>query len=74
MARRKGETVKRPVSVFLTTYQRVKPILTGADLKAIGLKPIPQFKTILDRLLYARLNDEVKTELDERRLVERIIP
>jgi len=30
------------------TYQHVKPILTGADLKAMGLKPGPQFKDILD--------------------------
>jgi len=37
----------RQVSVFLTTYQHVIPILTGADLKEMGLKPGPQFKRIL---------------------------
>jgi tRNA nucleotidyltransferase (CCA-adding enzyme) len=74
MAKSKGETVKRQVSAFLTTYQHVKPILTGADLKAMGLKPGPLFKKILDQLLDARLNGEVKTELDERRLAEQMIP
>lgn len=28
--------------------QHVKPILTGIDLKATGLKPGPQFRKILD--------------------------
>jgi tRNA nucleotidyltransferase (CCA-adding enzyme) len=35
-AKSKGETVKRPISAFLTTYQQVKPILTDSDLKATG--------------------------------------
>ncbi len=72
MAKSKGETVKRHVSAFLTTYQHVRPILTGSDLKAMGLKPGPQFKRILDQLLDARLNEEVKTELEEMDLVKRL--
>jgi tRNA nucleotidyltransferase (CCA-adding enzyme) len=47
-------------------------MLTGADLKAMGLKPGPKFKQILDRLLDARLNGEVKTEADERAVVHRL--
>jgi hypothetical protein len=33
IAKRKGEIVKRQISALLTTYQHVKPILTGSDLK-----------------------------------------
>jgi len=73
MAKSKGETVKRQVSAFLTTYQHVKPILTGADLKARGLKPGPQFKKILDRLLDARLNEEIKTESEEQEFVSKLV-
>ena len=73
MAKSKGETVKRQVSAFLTTYQHVKPVLTGSDLKAMGLKPGPRFKQILEQVLDARLNGEVKTEAEERRLVENVI-
>jgi tRNA nucleotidyltransferase (CCA-adding enzyme) len=72
MAKSKGDSVKRQVSAFLTTYQYVKPALTGADLKAMGLKPGPRFKQILDRLLDARLNEEVKTEAEEREMVHRM--
>lgn len=73
MAKSKGEMVKRQVSAFLTTYQHVKPIMTGTDLKAMGLKPGPQFKHILEQLVDARLNGEIKTEIDERHLVERLL-
>ena len=72
MAKSKGEAVKRQVSAFLTTYQHVKPILTGTDLKSMGMKPGPQFKKILDQLLDARLNGEVKTESEERSLARKL--
>jgi tRNA nucleotidyltransferase (CCA-adding enzyme) len=72
MAKSKGDSVKRQVSAFLTTHQQVKPILTGADLKAMGLKPGPKFKQILDRLLDARLNGEVKTAAEEQAIVCRM--
>ncbi|MDH5726578.1 MAG: CBS domain-containing protein [Nitrospira sp.] len=72
MAKSKGESVKRQVSAFLTTYQHVKPVLTGHDLKIMGLRPGPQFKKILARLLDARLNGEVITESDERKLANKL--
>ncbi|MBI4401688.1 MAG: CBS domain-containing protein [Nitrospirae bacterium] len=72
MAKTKSDSVKRQISAFLTTYQHVKPMLTGSDLKALGLKPGPLYKTILGRLLDARLNGVVKTESDERKLVKEL--
>ncbi len=74
MAKTKSEAVKRRLSAYLTSYQQVKPILTGTDLKAMGFKPGPQYKRILDRLLDARLNGQVKTEAEERALVARMAP
>lgn len=73
MAKSKGDMVKRQISAFLTTYQHVKPSLTGTDLKAMGLKPGPRFKKILDQLLDARLNGEVKTKEEEQQLVNSIV-
>ena len=69
MAKSKGETVKRQVSAFLTTYQYVKLILAGANLKAIRLKPRPQFKRVLDQLFEVHLDREIKTESEGRDLV-----
>ncbi len=72
MAKAKSDAVKREVSAYFTTYQRTKVLLTGADLKALGLKPGPQFKRILDRLRDARLDGEVENEADERRLLKKL--
>lgn len=69
MAKSKGDLVKRRISAFLTTYQHVKPILSGTALQAMGLKPGPQFKEILSRLRDAKLNGVVKTEAEERAFV-----
>lgn len=72
MAKAKSDAVKRQVSAYLTTYQRTKTLLSGADLKALGLKPGPQFKKILDRLRDARLDGDVESEADERRLLRQL--
>jgi tRNA nucleotidyltransferase (CCA-adding enzyme) len=73
MAKSKGDTVKRHVSAFLTSYQYTKPVLTGTDLTAMGLKPGPQFKKILAQLLDARLNGDVQTDTDERQVVQQMV-
>lgn len=72
MAKSQSESVKRQLSAYLTSYRQMKPALTGADLKAMGLKPGPLFKRILADLLDARLNGDVKTEAEERELVRGI--
>jgi tRNA nucleotidyltransferase (CCA-adding enzyme) len=58
----------------LAAYQKnkaVKTVLTGRDLQAMGLQPGPQYKTILGKLLDARIDGIIKTEADERALVEK---
>ena len=37
------------------------PLITGDDLKSLGLKPGPDFKTLLDTIRDAQLNDQVIT-------------
>lgn len=71
-AKAQSPKVKRFLAAHLTTHQHVKVSLTGSDLKAMDLKPGPLYKKILDRLLDARLNGEVKTDADERDLVKKI--
>jgi len=63
---------RQQIGAYVRTFEHVKPSLTGEDLKALGLKPGPVYKKILDRLLDARLNGEVRSETDERELVKRI--
>ena len=72
MAKTRSERGKQNISDQFTTDRLARPILSGNDLKAMGLEPGPLYNRILDRLLDARLNGEVKTEADERRLVSRL--
>jgi tRNA nucleotidyltransferase (CCA-adding enzyme) len=47
----------------------IKTALTGRDLQAMGLQPGPQYKTILGKLLDARIDGMITTEADERAFV-----
>jgi tRNA nucleotidyltransferase (CCA-adding enzyme) len=71
-AKARSPKVKRVLTAHLTTYQHVNASLTGRDLNAMGLKPGPLYKKVLDRLLAARLNGEVKTDAEERALAKRL--
>lgn len=73
MAQSPSDRVKRHVGSFLTTWRQAKPLLTGADLRAMGIKPGPIYTTVLDQLRDAHLDGVVKTEADERRFVERLL-
>jgi tRNA nucleotidyltransferase (CCA-adding enzyme) len=58
----------------LVAYARnraIKTALTGRDLQAMGLKPGPQYKTILGKLLDARIDGMITTEADERIFVQK---
>jgi len=72
IAKARSKGIAHLVSTYVATQQHVKPSLNGTDLKALGLKPGPIYKKILDRLLEARLNGEVKTKADERKLVKKL--
>ena len=71
-AKTRSARAKQNISDMFTVYRRMRPILTGNDLKAMSLKPGPSYNKILNRLLDARLNGAVETEADERRLVRRL--
>ena len=49
----------------------IKTALTGRDLQAMGLQPGPQYKTILGKLLDARIDGKVSTEEEERVFVRK---
>ena len=61
----KSSLAKRRVSKFITDYKSVRPVLTGKDLKALGLTPGPVYREILDALRDARLDGRVQTREDE---------
>jgi tRNA nucleotidyltransferase (CCA-adding enzyme) len=54
-------------------WRWVKPVTTGDDLRALGVPPGPTYARILQRLRKAWLDDEVKSYVEERALLQRLI-
>ena len=63
-------TSESPLRDYLTNWQNIKPFTTGDDLKERGLEPGPKFKEILTRLRAAWLDGELKSENEEKKLLE----
>jgi len=71
MARMERAEVRKVIGDFLTTRRQVRPILRGDDLRALGIRPGPIYRDILNSLLYARLDGHVQSRDDELRFVRR---
>jgi tRNA nucleotidyltransferase (CCA-adding enzyme) len=58
---------------FVSEWRLVKPAHSGDDLRQLGLPPGPVYTVILDRLLAARLDNEIEDEKAERAMLESIL-
>lgn len=65
--------IKNTLNRYLSEWWSVKPKTTGHDLKKRGIPPGPKYNEILRRLRGAWLDGEVKTEEEEKRLLESIL-
>ena len=65
MAKTTQMTTRRYISLYFTQLKDIKPMLRGADLIQMGIKPGPSIKKTLDDLLKARLDEEVITRQEE---------
>jgi tRNA nucleotidyltransferase (CCA-adding enzyme) len=73
LAKTTAAAAQQQIVAYLETYRYVKPQLSGHDLRAMGLTPGPVFRTLLRRLLEARLNGEVTNAMEERTFVQRLV-
>jgi tRNA nucleotidyltransferase (CCA-adding enzyme) len=64
-----GHAVRQHVRDYLTTWRHIRPDLTGADLKRLGVPQGPQIGRLLARVLAAKLDGEVTTREAEETLV-----
>lgn len=71
MARMERPELRKAIGDFLSATRRVRPILRGDDLRALGIRPGPIYRDILNSLLYARLDGHVQSRDDELRFVRR---
>jgi tRNA nucleotidyltransferase (CCA-adding enzyme) len=58
---------------YLSTWRNIKPAINGNHLKQLGLEPGPRFAEILRRLRSAWLDGEVRNEMQEKSLLNRLI-
>jgi tRNA nucleotidyltransferase (CCA-adding enzyme) len=65
-----SKVAEKHISLYLHKLRYVRPALTGADLKRMGVSEGPRIKEIMSQLLEARLDGKVKNKRDEERLVE----
>ncbi len=70
MARVGKDSVKRLISHYFTKLKDVRLHITGKDLISIGLKPGPRFSEIFQKVLEAKLNNEIETWEDEMNFVK----
>lgn len=64
--------LKRHLAAYVKN-RTIKTALTGRDLQTMGLKPGPQYKSVLGKLLDARLDGTITTEAEERAFVQKLI-
>ncbi len=69
IARAQDKKYKKAVSLYLTTLRKIKPALTGKDLRAMGYKPGPVYNEILRKLLDMRLEGRLKNRAEEEEFV-----
>jgi len=65
--------VRRRLIRYLRRDRHLEITVDGRDLEKLGLKPGPRFKTILDRLLDARIDGKVRSAAEERTLACRMV-
>jgi tRNA nucleotidyltransferase (CCA-adding enzyme) len=61
-------TVRRSLQLFLTKLRYVRTALDGEELKRLGISPGPKMGQVLQILHKAKLDGEVRTKADEKRL------
>jgi len=71
MAKSRQEASRRAISLYFTQLKHLKPEFKGRDLVALGYEPGPLIKEMLERLLEARLNGEVKSRKEEKEFIRR---
>jgi len=71
MAKSRHENSRKAISLYFTHLKHLKPELKGRDLLALGYKPGPLIKEMLDRLLEARLNEQVRSRREEKDFIRR---
>jgi tRNA nucleotidyltransferase (CCA-adding enzyme) len=67
------EEIRKILTKYLSEWWHVKPRTSGHDLKKRGIPPGPKYNEILRRLRAARLDGEIKTEEEEKKMLDEML-
>jgi tRNA nucleotidyltransferase (CCA-adding enzyme) len=68
-----SERVRDRLWRYESELRHIQPIVDGAYLKSLGLKPSPLFSRLLSAVRNARLDGEIQTLAEEKALIERML-
>jgi tRNA nucleotidyltransferase (CCA-adding enzyme) len=70
---RSSKKIRRLIWQYLTKWSKIQAPLTGDDLKAMGYKPGPKYKQVLDQLLTKTLDGDIKTREEAEVFVKQMM-
>ncbi len=73
VAIRSSQAIRRQIWLYLTQWSKIQPPLDGNDLKAMGYKPGPKYKKVLDALLIATLDGKINSRTEAIAMVTKIM-
>ncbi|NQT45924.1 MAG: CCA tRNA nucleotidyltransferase [Candidatus Omnitrophica bacterium] len=73
MAVAKTKRVRNRLTNFIVKYSAVKVYVGGEDLRKMGLRPGPEYRKLLEKLLWAKLDLSLDTKRDEMVYLKRLI-
>ncbi|MDH5527480.1 MAG: CBS domain-containing protein [Nitrospirota bacterium] len=71
MAIAQSSAVEGAVSLYLSRLKEIRPVVTGSDLKGMGIPEGPLYREILEQLLWARIEGRVEGKSEELDWVRR---
>ncbi|MGA7934546.1 MAG: CBS domain-containing protein, partial [Kovacikia sp.] len=74
IAIRSDRPLRKTIWQYLTHWALIKPLLDGNDLKAMGYKPGPDFKPILEALSAATLDGLIQTQTEAQTFLKEHFP
>ncbi|MGD2183015.1 CBS domain-containing protein [Lusitaniella coriacea] len=74
LALKGSRTVRQQIWQYLTCWSQISAPLDGNDLKSLGYNPGPQFKEMLDALLWAKLDGAIADRSDAEVFLQKHYP
>ncbi|MFM7405815.1 MAG: CBS domain-containing protein [Cuspidothrix sp.] len=66
--------IRKQIWQYLTNLGNIQPLLNGDDLKALGYKPSPKYKQMLDDLLIATVDGIIRDRVEAQEFLAKHYP